>query len=106
MWWGPQKHKKDLDRNEVFTNWNKEQFTGNNSRVDDTKNQINDFKHKEEKNNQSGQEKRIQKNEGSLSSLWDNLKKSNICIIGVPEGGQQEQETGNLFEKNNERKLS
>ena len=35
---------------------------GNNSRVDEDENQINDFKHKEAKNNQSEQgEKRIQK---------------------------------------------
>ena len=39
---------------------------GNNSRVDEAENQINDLKHKEVKNNQSEQqeEKRIQKNKG------------------------------------------
>ena len=30
-------------------------------------------------------EKRIQKNEDSVISLWDNFKHSNICIIRVPE---------------------
>ena len=45
------------------------------------------------------------KNEGSVNSLWDNFKKSNIHNIGVPEGEEKEQEIGNLFEKNNERKL-
>ena len=55
---------------------------------------------KEVKNNQSDQEeKRIQKNEECISSLWDNFKKSNIHIIGVPEGEEKEQEIGNLFEK-------
>ena len=39
------------------------------------------------------------KNEGSISSLWDNFKRSNIRIIGVPEGKEKEQELGNLFEK-------
>ena len=34
-----------------------------------------------------------------MSSLWDNFKRSNICIIGVPEGKEKEQEIGNLFEK-------
>ena len=73
----------------------------NNSRVDDTKNLINDLEPKEAKNNQSEQqeEKRTPKNEGSVSSLWDNFKCSNICIIGVPEGEEKEQEIGNLFEK-------
>ena len=42
----------------------KNNLLGNNSRVDEAKNQINDMEHKEAKNNQSEQqeEKRIQKN--------------------------------------------
>ena len=32
-----------------------------------------------------------------LRILWDNLKRSNIRIIGVPEGEEQQQE--NLFEQ-------
>ena len=39
------------------------------------------------------------KTENSISSLWDNFKRLNICIIGVPEGEEKEQEIGNLFEK-------
>ena len=59
---------------------------GINSRVDETENQINDLEHKEPKNNQSEQEeKRIQRNEDSINSLWDNFKRSNIHVIGVPE---------------------
>ena len=45
--------KKDPGRNEGYANWNKEQLQGNNSRVDEAKNQINDL------------------NEDSVSSLWD-----------------------------------
>ena len=55
-----------------------------------------DLEHKEakktpktkNKKSQSEQqeEKRIQKNKDSVSALWDNFKRSNICIIGVPEG--------------------
>ena len=41
----------------------------------------------------------IKKNEERLRNLWDNFKCSNIRIIGVPEGGEEEQETENLFEK-------
>ena len=37
----------------------------------------------------------FRKNEG-------NFKPSNIWIIGVPEGEDEEQQTENLFEKNNE----
>ena len=49
----------------------KNNLQGNNSRVDEAENQINDMEHKEAKRNQSEQqeEKRIQKNEDSISSL-------------------------------------
>ena len=57
------------------------------------------MEHKEAKNNQSEQEeKRIQKND-SVSSLSDNFKQFNIRFTGVPEGEQEEQEIGDLFEK-------
>ena len=39
------------------------------------------------------------KNEERLRILWDNLKRSNIWIIGVPEGEEQQQEIENLFEQ-------
>ena len=37
-------------------------------------------------------------NEENISSLWDNFKKSNICITWLPEE-EKEQEIGNLCEK-------
>ena len=43
--------------------------------------------------------KRFPKNKDSISSVWDNFKHPNICIIGVLEGEEKEQEFGNLFEK-------
>ena len=52
-------------------------------------------KHPPEQN----EETRIQKNEERLRNLWDNLKHSNIQIIGVPEGEEQQQEIENLFEQ-------
>ena len=59
----------------------KNNFQGNHSRADEAENQINDLEHKEAKNNQSEQreEKRIQKNENSISSLWDNFKRSTFA---------------------------
>ena len=47
----------------------------------------------------------FKKNEDRLRNLWDNFKRSNIRIIGVPEREEEKQEIENLFEKNNERKL-
>ena len=69
----------------------KNNLQGNNSRVDESKNQINDLEYKETKNNQSEQEEeRIQKYEDSINSLWDNFKRSNSHIIGVSQGEEKE----------------
>ena len=55
----------------------KNNLQGLNSRVDEAKNQISNLKYMEAKNTQSEQqEKRIQKNEDSINSLWDNFKRS------------------------------
>ena len=35
-------------------------------------------------------EKRLKRNEDSLRELWDNVKCTNIRIIGVPAGGERE----------------
>ena len=75
----------------------KNNLQGNNSRIREAKNQINDLQHKESKNNQPEQQEK-KKNEDSVSNLWDNFKHSNIHIIGVPEGEEKEQEIGNLLE--------
>ena len=52
---------------------------------------IYDLEQKEEINiqPQQNEETRIQKSEERLTNLWDNLKHSNIWIIGVPEGEEQ-----------------
>ena len=54
---------------------------------------------KQQKSNQNNNKKRKSKKNDSISSLWDNFKRSNICIIEVPEEEEKEQEIGNLFEK-------
>ena len=48
---------------------------------------------------EQNEETQIQKNEERLRNLQDNFKCSNIRIIGVPEGEEEEQEMENLFEK-------
>ena len=62
--------------------------------------QINNLELKEEINIQPEQneETRIQKNEERLRNLQDIFKHSNIQIIGVPEGEEEEQEIENLCE--------
>ena len=41
----------------------------------------------------------LKKSEEWLMNLWDNLKRYNIWIIGVPEGEEEEQEIEILFEQ-------
>ena len=38
---------------------------------------------------QQNKEKRMKRNEDSLRDLWDNIKRNNIRIIGVPEGEER-----------------
>ena len=38
-------------------------------------------------------------NEENLRELWDNVKHTNICIIGVPEGKEREKGTGKIFQE-------
>ena len=35
-------------------------------------------------------QKRMKRNEDSLRDLWDNIKRNNVRIIGVPEGDKRE----------------
>ena len=44
-------------------------------------------------------EQELKKNEERLKNLQGNFKHSNIRIIGVPEGEEEDQEIENLFEK-------
>ena len=44
-------------------------------------------------------EKRLKTNEESLRELWYNVKCTNICIIGVPEGEEREKETEKIFQE-------
>ena len=48
---------------------------------------------------EQNEETRIQKNEEWLWNLQDNFKCSNIQIIGVPEGEEEEQDIENLSEQ-------
>ena len=79
----------------------KNNLQGNNSRVDEAEDHINDLEHMEAKttNQNKKKKKELKKNEDSASSLWNNFKKSNIRIMGAREGEEKEQEIGNLFEK-------
>ena len=75
----------------------KENVQGTNNEGKETGAQINDLEQKEERNIQpeKNEEPRIQKSEKRLRNLQDILKHSNIRIIGVPEGEEEEQKIEN-----------
>ena len=79
----------------------KENAQVTNSEGKETWTQINNLEHEEEINIQPEQNEktRIQKNEERLRNLQDIFKHSNIQIIGVPEGEEEEQKIENLFEE-------
>ena len=78
----------------------KKNLQGTNSDRKETRTQINGLEQKEERNIQPKQneETRIQKSE-RLRNLQDIFKRSNIRIIVVPEGEEEEQKIENLFEQ-------
>ena len=76
----------------------KNTLEGINSRISEAEEQISELEEKmmeitsEEKN----KVKRLKRTEDSLRDLWDNIKHTNIQIIGVPE----EEEKNKKYEKN------
>ena len=79
----------------------KQNIQGTISEMKETGTQINGDDQKEERNIQpeKNEETRIQKNEERLRNLQDILKGSNIRIIGVQEGEEEEQQMENIFEQ-------
>ena len=78
----------------------KENVQGTNSDRKGTRTQINGLDQKEEINIQPEQNEktRIQNNDERLRNFQDNFKHSNVWIIGVPEGEDEEQDLENLLE--------
>ena len=93
-------HKLD-EKIKAMLRETKENVQGTNSDAKETGTQINTVDQKEERNIQpeKNEETRIQKNEERLKNLQDIFKRSNIRIIGVPEGEEEEQKIENLFEQ-------
>ena len=80
----------------------KENVQGTNSEGKETGTRINGVDQKEESNIQpekNEETRKRKKKEERLRNLQDIFKCSNIWIIGVPEGEEEEQKIENLFEK-------
>ena len=61
---------------------------GISSRITEAEEQINDLEDRmvEIPATEQNIEKRMKRNEDSLRDLWDNIKHTHSCIIGIPEG--------------------
>ena len=77
----------------------KQNIQGTNSDRKETRTHISSLDQKEEINIQPEQneETRTNKNEEQLRNLWGNFKCSNILIIGMTEGKEEEQEIENIM---------
>ena len=77
----------------------KNTLEGINSRLDDIEEEISELEHRVVEIMEAEQKKKKNKiNEDSLKDLWDNIKCTNILIIGVPEGEEKERGADNIFE--------
>ena len=94
-------HKID-EKMKAMLRETKENVQGTNSDGKEMGTWINGLDQKEERNIQPEQneETRIQKYEERLRNLQDIFKCSNIRIIGVPEGEEEEQEIENIWKHN------
>ena len=79
----------------------KNSLEGNSSRTTETKIWISDLKDKmvEITTAEQNKEKRMKRIDDSLRDLWDNIKRNNIRIIGVPEEEEKKKGTEKIFEE-------
>ena len=74
---------------------------GINSRITEAEERISDLEDKivEITTAEQNKEKRMKGTEDSLRDLWDNIKRTNFRIIGVPEEEEKKKETEKIFEE-------
>ena len=93
------KSKQTMTNNAI--NKIKNSLEGINSRITEAEEQISDLEDKivEITTTEQNKEKRLKKIEDSLRDLWDNIKHTNIRIIGVPEEEEKKKGTEKIFEE-------
>ena len=79
----------------------KNTLEGINSRITEAEERISDLEDKraEITTTEENKEKRMKRIEDSLRDLWDNIKRTNIRIIGVPEEKEEKKGTEKIFEE-------
>ena len=83
------------------TNEIKISLDGINSRITEAEERINDLEAKivEITTAEQNKDKRMKRIEDSFRDLWDNIKCTNIRIIGVPEEEEKKKGTEKIFEE-------
>ena len=78
----------------------KNSLEGINSRITEAEERISDLEDKivEITTTEQKKEKRMKRIEDSLRDLWENIKQTNIRIIGVPEEEEKKKGTEKIFE--------
>ena len=98
------KDVEELKRNQATMkntiNETKNTPEGINSRITEAGERISDLEDEivEITTAEQNEEKRMKRTEDSLRDLWDNIKRTNIRIIGVPEEEEKKKETEKIFE--------
>ena len=79
----------------------KNSLEGINSRITEAEERITDLEDKivEITTAEQNKEKRMKRIEDSLRDLWDNIKRTNIRIIGVPEEEEKKKWSEKMFEE-------
>ena len=92
--------KKQTEMNNAITEM-KTTLEGINSRITEAEERISDLEDRRVEfiAVEQNKEKRMKRNEDSLRDLWVNIKRNNICIIGVPEGEETEKGPEKIFEE-------
>ena len=88
---------KQTEMNNTITEM-KNTLEGINSRITEAEERISDLEDRmvEFTAAEQNKEKRMKRNEDSLRDFWDNIKCTNIHIIGVPEGREREKTRANI----------
>ena len=91
---------KQTEMNNTITEM-KNTLEGINSRITETEEWISDLEDRmvEFTAAEQTKEKRMKRNEDSLRDIWDNIKCTNNCIIGFPEGEEREKGLEKIFEE-------
>ena len=79
----------------------KNSLEGINRRITEAEGRISDLEDKlvEITTAEQNKEKRMKRIEDSFRGLWDNIKRTNIRIIGVPEKEEEKKGTEKMFEE-------